>query len=58
MTLGFPDIGLGQIEADGGKPGPGLLDEIEKMPRAAANVEKTQPALVAPGEDSRSGGSA
>ena len=34
-----------------GKPGPGLLDEIEKAPRAAANVEKHQPALVAPGED-------
>ena len=51
MTLGLPDIGLGQIEADDGKPGPGLLDEIKKAPSAAANVEKHQPALVASGED-------
>ena len=51
MTLGLPDMGLGQIEADDGKPRPSLLDEIEKAPRAAADVEKHQPALVAPGKD-------
>src|ERR1700716_2167000 len=51
MPLGLPDIGLGQIEAERGQPGPALFDEIEKAARPAANVEKTQPALVAPGED-------
>ncbi len=51
MTLGLLHIGLGKIEAERGQPGPGLFDEIEKAARPAANVEKTQLALVAPGED-------
>src|ERR1700730_14581487 len=51
MTLGLLHIGLGKIEAERGHPGPALFDEIEKAARPAANVEKTQPALVAPGED-------
>src|SRR4030081_3827577 len=50
MTLGLLQIGLGKIEAERGQPGPGLFDEIEKAARPATNVEKTQPALVAPGE--------
>ena len=49
MALGLPDIGLGQIEADDRKPWPSLLYKIVKTPRAAANVEQHQPALVAPG---------
>src|SRR6202035_4686934 len=51
MTLCLFHIGLGKIEAERGQPGPGLFNEIEKAARPAANVEKTQPALVAPGED-------
>ena len=51
MPLGLLHIGLGKIEAERGQPGPALFDEIEKAARPAANVEKTQPALVAPGED-------
>jgi hypothetical protein len=51
VTLGVPDVRLRQIEAQRGKPRPDLLDEIEKAPCAAANVEKSQFALIASGNN-------
>lgn len=51
MTLRLAQVSFRKIEAKDGKPRPHLLDRIEKTPRTAANVEQSQPALIAPSED-------
>src|SRR5258708_18334039 len=50
MVLRLPEIRLRHIEAEDGKSGPDLLDEIQKTSGAAAGIEKSQPALIASGE--------
>jgi hypothetical protein len=44
-------VAASKIEPDHGKPRPRLLDEIEKPAGAAGDVEQSQSALIAPGED-------
>jgi hypothetical protein len=43
-------VRLRQVEARRGKPRPHLLDEIEKAPGAAADLEMSQFALIAAGK--------
>jgi hypothetical protein len=50
MTSGFGDISLGHVEPDGGEPEPRLFDEIEATSGTAADVEKPEAALIAPGK--------
>src|SRR6266849_4387079 len=50
MPLCLLEVSLGQIDSDGGQAGPSLLEKVEKASGATANVEKSQVALIAPGE--------
>src|SRR5688500_140440 len=45
------DIWLGHIEPEGRKPRPCLFEKIEKAPSPAANVEKSQLALITSGKN-------
>src|SRR5215831_15661654 len=51
MTPRFLEISLRQIETHGWEARPGLLDELEKTPSAAAGIEKPEVSLIAAGEN-------
>src|ERR1700730_16784174 len=47
----FRDVSLGHVDAERREARPDLLDAIESAPGAAADVEKPEAALIAPGEN-------
>ena len=51
MTLGISDIWLRHIEPEDRQPRPRLFEKIKETPRPAADVEKSQLALVPSGEN-------
>ena len=50
MSLRLRDVRLRHVDPERRKARPGLLEEIEKAAGAAADVEKSETALIAPGK--------
>ncbi len=50
MTLGLGHVGLRHVDPQRRQARPGLLDEVEKAPGAAAEIDEPQAALIAAGE--------
>ena len=50
MTSCLCDISLGHVDTEGGQPGPSLFEKVEGTSGTAANVEKSEAALIAPRE--------
>ena len=50
MTSCLCDISLGHVDAEGREPRPSLFEKVEGTSGTAANVEKSEAALIAPRE--------
>src|SRR6516225_5961398 len=50
MSPRLLDIGFRHVEPERGQARPGLLEEIEEAPGAAADIDEAQAPLIAPGK--------
>src|ERR1700681_2813160 len=51
MTFRLGDVSLGHVDAQRSEARPSLLEKIKRASGTAADVEKLEPALIAPGEN-------
>jgi len=51
MTFRLCEVSFGHVDTKAWESRPSLFDEVERASGTAANIEKSDAALIAPGED-------